>query len=229
MADRVRAEVGHPTVVINNAGVMRGKKILEAEPADVRFTFDVNALAPFWVARAFVPHMAARDHGMFVTVASYASWMPVTGAVDYCASKAAALAFHEGLTTELTTVHKAPRVRTVVVHPAHTRTQLADGWDQGTAFSVPELLPETIADAVVRKVLSGTSGSIILPESGALLLPLLRALPDWFQVRARARTLPMKNWKGYDVMKDIAAPYDDRSSQGDVGESTVLVSSQQTE
>ncbi|KAM0252111.1 hypothetical protein ACHAQJ_007908, partial [Trichoderma viride] len=61
-AEKITSQVGHPSVIINNAGVVRGKTILDATPADVRFTFDVNALAPFWVIKTFLPHMVAQNH-----------------------------------------------------------------------------------------------------------------------------------------------------------------------
>jgi all-trans-retinol dehydrogenase (NAD+) len=56
--------------------------------------------------------MVAANHGMIVTVASYAAYITVPNMTDYGASKAAALAFHEGLTAELKTRYQAPKVRT---------------------------------------------------------------------------------------------------------------------
>lgn len=82
MAQQVRAEVGYPTVLINNAGVARGKSILEAKEKDVRFTFDVNTLAHYWLVQEFLPDMVENNHGMIVTVASIASW--VTGEFPIC-------------------------------------------------------------------------------------------------------------------------------------------------
>ena len=220
VADEVRAQVGHPTVVINNAGVARGKTILEAQPSDVRFTFDVNTFALFWTTQAFLPHMIERNHGTVVTVSSYAAWITAPNMVDYGASKAAALAFHEGLAAELTSKYKAPKVRTIAVHPGHTRTPLFQGYNQNTAFVMPEQFPESIAEAVVKKVLSGKSGSVIMPESGGTL-PGLRGFPDWYQVRLRAKALYMDKWKGRQVIKDLDKSYE--KDQAGPGESTVLV------
>lgn len=82
MAQQIRAEVGYPTILINNAGVARGKSILEAKEKDVRFTFDVNTLAHYWLVQEFLPDMVENNHGMIVTVASIASW--VTGEFPNC-------------------------------------------------------------------------------------------------------------------------------------------------
>src|SRR6267154_1151673 len=66
VATEIRKDVGDPTIIINNAGVARGKQILDATEKDVRFTFDVNTFAHYWMVKEFVPSMASRNHGMVV-------------------------------------------------------------------------------------------------------------------------------------------------------------------
>lgn len=239
MAKEIKSKIGHPTVVINNAGVARGKTVLEATPGDIRFTFDVNALALYWTTKAFLPDMIANNHGMIVTVSSYASWLCIPNMVDYGASKAAALSFHEGLTAELTTRYKSPKVRTVVVHPGHTRTALFAGYDQKTDFLMPQLEPESVADAVVKQVLTGRSGQVVIPGTGTTLAAL-RTLPDWYSVRVRAKAeTAMTNFRGRQVIEDVDASYhnqeeepqeaqrgEERGEHHDTSESTVLVSNE---
>lgn len=192
-------------MVIQNAGVVRGKTILASEPADVRVTFEVNSMAHYWITKAFLRHMVDRDHGMVVTVSSIAAWATLPDLVDYGASKAAALAFHEGLTGELRFRYNAPRVRTVAVHPGHTQTALFTGFNQGSSFVLPALHPDTVAEAVVKQVLTGRSGTVVLPQA-ASILSWLRALPDWYGIRVRARAqAAMKNWSGRQVVKDVDA------------------------
>lgn len=224
-ADRVRAEVGHPSVLIHNAGVARGKTIMEAEPADVRFTFDVNSLAHYWVTKAFLGNMIAKNHGMVVTVSSIAAWMSLPDMVDYGASKAAALAFHEGLGGELRFRYNAPKVRTVTVHPGHTRTALFAGFNQGNSFLMPPLHPDSMGEAVVKQVLTGRSGTVVLPEFGSTL-SWLRGLPDWHGIRVRSKAQGvMKNWSGRQVVQDVGALYQGAGSSrnSEPSESTVLV------
>ncbi len=50
---------------------------LDATEKDVRFTFDVNTLAHYWTAREFLPSIVKRNHGMVVTVSSYAAYITV--------------------------------------------------------------------------------------------------------------------------------------------------------
>ena len=79
----------------------------------MRFTFEVNTLAHYWLAKEFVGGMAKRNHGMVVTVASYAAFVVAPNMVDYAASKAAAQAFHEGLALELSKSSYSPNLYSV--------------------------------------------------------------------------------------------------------------------
>lgn len=185
-AATVRAEIGHPTVIINNAGVLCGKTVLEAEPDDVRLMFDVNTLAHCWTTKAFLPNMTAYNHGMIVTVSSMAAWITPSNMVDYCASKAASMAFHEGLSAEITARYKVPKIRTISVHPGVTNTALAEGMQRIMKLLVPVQEPESVAEAVVRQVLTGRSGQVVCPKIVAATA-VLRALPDWFAIRAQSR------------------------------------------
>ncbi|KAF5718499.1 short-chain dehydrogenase reductase [Fusarium globosum] len=228
VAENIRAEVGYPTVVINVAGVVRGKTIFESQPSDIRFTFDVNTFAPFWIAKTFVPDMVAKNHGMVVTLTSYASWLTIPNLVDYGASKAAALAFHEGLTAELTTRYNAPKVRTVIVHPGPTNTALFKGYYQNTDFLMPPLAPESVADAVVRQVLTGRSGHVVIPGTGTILAAL-RMQPDWYAIPVRAKAEAyMKNFSGRQVIEDVDTAIEnngeEKEAEGNATASTVLVS-----
>lgn len=142
--------------------------------------------------------------------------------VDYAASKHAALAFHEGLTAELTTRYNAPRVRTVVVNQGYTKTALFQGYNNSSKFMLPTLEPETVAEKIVRQVLSGKSGQVICPAM-ATGLTGFAAMPHWYQygVRKEGANI-MPNWHGRQVVDDLDNFYD--AKEKDVEGSTVLVS-----
>jgi all-trans-retinol dehydrogenase (NAD+) len=225
VAREIRVQVGEPTVIINNAGVARGKSVLGATERDIRFTFDVNTLAHYWMIREFLPSLIAANHGMVVTVSSFAAWVCVPDMVDYASSKAAALSFHEGLTAELKTRYGAPRVRTVVVNQGYTRTALFTGYNNDSEFMVPTLHPETVAEAIVRQVLSGDSGQVVVPRFGVTLAGLA-AMPHWYQVSLRAKNQTiMSNFKGRQVVQDLDKFYADREKSETEG-STILVPEQ---
>ena len=199
-ADEIRKDVGEPTILINNAGVARGKNVLDANEKDVRFTFEVNTLAHYWMAKEFVPSMVNRNHGMVVTVASYAAYVTVPNMTDYAASKAAALSFHEGLTAELKTRYNAPKVRTVVINQGYTKTPLFQGYNNDSKFLIPSMEPETVAEAITKQVLTGQSGQVIVPGFG-VLLTFLRGFPHWYQLKTRSDGARiMTTWHGRQVI-----------------------------
>jgi all-trans-retinol dehydrogenase (NAD+) len=156
--------------------------------------------------------MAKKDHGMIVTVASFASFLTLPNMVDDSASKAASLAFHEGLSGELLTRHNAPRVRTVVVNQGYTKTPLFTGFNNSSAFLLPSMEPETVAEAIVKKVLTGKSGQVIIPGAGALLA-LQRGFPHWYQIGLRSRSeKSMSTWNGRQVI-DVEKWNEDKESE----------------
>ena len=46
---QVQEEVGNVAVLVNNAGIVAGKKVMESEDESIERTFAVNTLAHFWV------------------------------------------------------------------------------------------------------------------------------------------------------------------------------------
>ena len=228
VAREIRQTVGDPTILINNAGVVQGRTILEASERDIRFTFDVNTFAHYWTTKEFLPSMVRANHGMVVTVASVAAWVTVPNMVDYAASKAASHSFHEGLTAELKTRYNAPRVRTVLVNQGYTTTPLFKGYHNDSPFLMPALEPATVAEAIVRQVLSGKSNQLLLP-SFANTLPVLAGMPHWYQTRLRSKNQAiMTNFRGRKVVEDVERFYDDKErAEGEgadaVAASTVLV------
>jgi short-subunit dehydrogenase len=200
-AQEIRDSHGAPTILVNNAGVARGKTILDGTEAEVRLTFDVNSIAHYSLAREFLPAMVKANHGIVVTVASLAAYVCAPNMVDYASSKSAALAFHEGLAAELKTRYNAPKVRTIVITQGFTRTPLFQGFDNNDSFMSPTLHPQTVAEGIVKKILSGESGHVILPSSSSIIITSLRSFPYWFQVGLRNKCQKlMKGWEGRQVI-----------------------------
>ena len=119
MASQIRKEHGEPTVLINNAGIGSARTILNGSEEFIRRTFEVNTMSHYWMVREFLPAMIQKNHGHVVTIASIASYIVHAQNVDYCCTKASALAFHEGLTSELRSRYDAPDVRTTWVPSSH--------------------------------------------------------------------------------------------------------------
>ncbi|GFY46241.1 hypothetical protein TNIN_391611 [Trichonephila inaurata madagascariensis] len=125
-SELVKKEAGTVTIVVNNAGIVIGKSILDLEEKQIRKIFEVNALAHFWVVRAFLPGMLKVDHGHFVTISSLAGLGGSPKLTDYCASKFAAIGLMEALQVEL---HSEGRknIHTTIICPFFINTGMFNG------------------------------------------------------------------------------------------------------
>lgn len=185
VADKIRAEHGHPTVLVNNAGVGSDGTILEKSEARIRQTFEINTISHFLIVKEFLPRMIEQNHGHIVTIASMASFMSLGGMVDYSCSKASALAFHEGLSQELSYWYNARAVHTSIIHPSWVRTPMIQMLtSSGNRFRQPVLSPKVVAEAVIKQIFTQKSGQIILPGY-QVLFTFIRSLPTWIQQSVR--------------------------------------------
>ena len=115
--------LGPAHIVVSNAAIVTGQRVLDAQPAQVTRAFGVNVLAHFWCARAFVPQMLqASPHahadaaGVFATIGSLMAELPAARLADYCASKAAIVQLHECLRWELGGDRGEPRGEVRLLH-----------------------------------------------------------------------------------------------------------------
>ncbi|KAF1983491.1 NAD(P)-binding protein [Aulographum hederae CBS 113979] len=177
----IKSQLGNPTILINNAGIHSGSHPITTTPPHLLdLNYRINVLSHFHTLSAFLPSMIAANHGMVLTVASLAAHASAPLMAAYAGSKAAAMATHEVLHAELATVHKAPKVRTVLVCPAFMRTKLFQGFDEGDGWVMYALEPETVAEGIVKAVLRGRSDVLVMPGAGWALAVKLRGMPSWW-------------------------------------------------
>ena len=125
--------------------------------------------------------MALKNKGHIVTIASTASFSTVPTIVDYAASKAGALAFHEGLSGEIKHILKAPGVITTVVHPYWTSTGMTAEYADTIQRTQGALMkPENVAKVVLDQIWMCKGGQLIIPSSLSWLAGL-RGFPNWIQ------------------------------------------------
>ena len=172
-ARRLSASLGNVDVLVNNAGVVSGKRFTDLSPEAVQRTLRVNTAALFWTARVLVPPMVEKGEGHIVTMASAAGLVGVRGLSDYCASKFGAVGFHESLRAELR--RTAPRVGTSLICPFFVSTGMFAGVRTRFPFLLPVLDPERVADAVICAV-EKNRAVVTLPWF-VHSLKLLRLLP----------------------------------------------------
>ncbi|TRZ06048.1 hypothetical protein HGM15179_021059, partial [Zosterops borbonicus] len=126
VADQVKKEVGDVSILINNAGIVIGKRFLDSPDPLLEKTMDVNTVAHFWTYKAFLPAMIAANHGHLVSIASCAGLCGGNQLSDYCASKFAAIGFAESIDMEMRVLRKTG-VKTTIVCPFFINTGMFDG------------------------------------------------------------------------------------------------------
>jgi all-trans-retinol dehydrogenase (NAD+) len=173
VAERVRSEGGRVDVLINNAGIVTGKPLLECSDEQLQRSIDINVMAHFWTVRAFLPDMIAANQGHIVTIASAAGIIGVSRMVDYCTSKFAVFGFDEALRMEI----KKHRwnIQTTVVCPYYINTGMFAGVRTRFPWLLPILDENLVAEKIVRAILKN-SKRLILPLTVYSVF-LLRLLP----------------------------------------------------
>ena len=185
-AASVLAAFGRVDVLVNNAGIVTGKRFAEMTEDDVERTFQVNVFSLYRTVRRFLPGMVERDRGSIVTIASAAGLVGVARQADYSASKFAAVGFTESLRSELR--HSGSHVHTLVVAPYYIDTGMFDGVRTRVPLLLPILKPAKVADAVLDSVERGDQRRVLPRFANAVLtlkalpVPLLDAVTEAFGV-----------------------------------------------
>ena len=184
-ARRVQEEAGTPHIVINNAGVVRGKPFHEHDPVtDTEFVIRVNVLGPMHVTRAFLPAMIESGaEARILNVASASGQLSVPRMSVYTSSKWAVIGWSDSLRLELARAgHGHVRVTTLI--PSYISTGMFAG------ARAPLLTPILEPDYVVTRAWAAMKAGrprLMLPWTVALSRALSGLLPlrawDWLAGR----------------------------------------------
>lgn len=124
-------------IVINNAGVLGARTLLDSDIEEVRAVFETNYFGALRVAKAFAPVLADNGGGALVDIASILSWMPGSG--GYGDSKAALWSMTNSLRAEL----EKQGTLVIAAHLSFTDTDMTSGFD------APKNDPRQVARAIV--------------------------------------------------------------------------------
>jgi 3-oxoacyl-[acyl-carrier protein] reductase len=130
-------------VLVNNAGVITKKPLVDLTSAEWHAMMDVNVNALYHVTRQLLPGMIARRRGHIVNIASIAGRSAFPGGTGYVATKHAVLGFSESLMLEV----REFGVRVSVVMPGSVATDMIVGDSTDQSWM---LKPEDVADVVAR-------------------------------------------------------------------------------
>ncbi|WP_410874233.1 3-oxoacyl-ACP reductase FabG [Nocardia sp. A7] len=98
--ERVAAELGAPTVLVNNAGVLRDNLLFKMSVADWDTVMNVHLRGAFLMSRAVQKHMVEAKYGRIVNLSS-TSALGNRGQANYAAAKAGMQGFTKTLAFEL--------------------------------------------------------------------------------------------------------------------------------
>jgi NADP-dependent 3-hydroxy acid dehydrogenase YdfG len=146
---RVLERYGPPAVVINSAGAFLLRPLETTGADELEQMVAVNLLAPFNVAKAFLPAMRQAGRGTFVTVGSVADHVGFPENAAYAASKFGVRGLHETLVAE----YRGSGVNLSLVSPGPTDTSVWDPYDpdrrQGFVPRAGMLRPADVAEAIM--------------------------------------------------------------------------------
>lgn len=176
--ERIVAELGPPTVLINNAGITRDNLLFKMSESDWDQVMGVHLRGSFLMTRAVQGHMVSEQFGRIVNLSS-TSALGNRGQVNYSAAKAGLQGFTKTLAIELgrfgiTANCVAPGFIASEMTKA-TAERLGQDWEEWQAARAKEIpvqrvgVPEDIANMVsffVDERAGYVSGQVIYVAGG---------------------------------------------------------------
>jgi 3-oxoacyl-[acyl-carrier protein] reductase len=148
MVAEVERQLGSVDVLVNNAGVLIGKKLEDLTLEDWDLTMATNVRSLFLVIRRVLPGMRERRHGTVVNVASVSGKSGFVGGTAYAASKHAVMGFSRSLMLET----RRDGVRVVAVCPGSVATAMLQDQPLLRSDAGRILQPEDVAESILLAV-----------------------------------------------------------------------------
>jgi len=101
IADEVKAKLGDPHILINNAGTNCRTYLVEASLEDFQGVVDSSLKSAFLVSRAFVPGMQKHGWGRVINMTSILSHIGLPARTPYCSAKFGLLGMTKALALEV--------------------------------------------------------------------------------------------------------------------------------
>jgi 3-oxoacyl-[acyl-carrier protein] reductase len=176
--DRVAAELGAPTVLVNNAGVLRDNMLFKMSDSDWDVVMNVHLRGAFLMTRAVQKHMIEAKWGRIVSMSSVSA-LGNRGQANYSTAKAGLQGFTKTVAIELGKFG----VTANAIAPGFSQTEMTkstadrmgipfDDFGKGAASQIPVARvgqPEDVAHLVSFFVSEGAgfvSGQVVYAAGG---------------------------------------------------------------
>ncbi|MBX0292909.1 3-ketoacyl-ACP reductase [Hymenobacter sp. HSC-4F20] len=157
VADRLAVEaavgqalqaLGSIDILINNAGIGTFAKLVDMDPAEWEKIIQVNLLGTYYVTRAVLPQMIARETGDIINIASTAGQRGAATTSAYSASKFAILGLTESLMQEV----RKQNIRVSALTPSTVATELAINNKLTDGNPEKVMQPEDLAEFIISQL-----------------------------------------------------------------------------
>lgn len=101
MANKIKQEIGHVSILVNNAGITHDVSICKMTPDDWHIVIDTDLNSVFNVTRMFINEMKQKQYGRIINISSINGQKGQFGQVNYCAAKAGIHGFTKALAIEV--------------------------------------------------------------------------------------------------------------------------------
>jgi NAD(P)-dependent dehydrogenase (short-subunit alcohol dehydrogenase family) len=169
--EAVTAELGPVDVLVNNAGIMPVAPVTEIGDALARRVNDINFLGMTTGTRVALSHMVPRRRGHIINVSSMLGVIVGPAFADYCASKAAIIAWTDAARLDM----RRSGVKFTLVLPGQADTELTSGLTPVRGFRLAT--PESIAEAIVAAA-RRPRRRVYTPRTFAALAVMYKFLPQ---------------------------------------------------
>ena len=147
LTEKAVSSLGHIDILINNAGLEDIVQYQLQEPDQIQATVLTNVMAPFLLARIFLPAMLERSDGHIINIASMAGRLAMPFGSVYSGTKAALSEWALSLWMEL----QGTGVKVTTICPGFvTDAGMFARKDRDAPGSLGSCTPEEVADAVLK-------------------------------------------------------------------------------
>ena len=170
---------GGVDLVIANAGISPGEKTGKGDLEAVSNVVATNLLGVFNTLVPMIPTMIEQKSGHLVAVGSAAGFLAIPGKAAYCGSKAAVKILMDSYRPVL----KAHGIRVTTICPGFVESEMT----ANNAYPMPFKVNGPKAAKMIAKAIAKGRKTYLFPWQMRLVIPLLRAVPDWALARMISR------------------------------------------